>query len=157
MSFNLNRKSCDTEVACWLTTRGNELHAGPGKYLWMGGYSGLVVYSTSGMQCSCFWSSHSNSRFSANKMGVCMWSAGVYSIWWVVCSLRASCTGINVASVWAGCFLTVAMAFPYLFLLFLLSCTLLHHGCARPFRSRKAAPGKGNGFSTGKKWVMENK
>ncbi|XP_058256419.1 tetranectin-like protein isoform X1 [Hemibagrus wyckioides] len=34
------------------------------------------------------------------------------------------------------------MAFPYFFLLFLLSCTLLHHGCARPSRSRKAAAGK---------------
>lgn len=96
-----------------------------------------------------FWSSHSNSTFSANKLGVCMSSAGVYL---VSCPLsEASCTHMNVASLWAGCFLTVAMAFPYLFLLVLLSFTLLHHGSAHASRSRKAAAGKGNTFSIERK------
>ncbi|XP_060796421.1 tetranectin-like protein [Neoarius graeffei] len=36
------------------------------------------------------------------------------------------------------------MAFPHLFLLFLLSCTLLNHGYARPNRSRKAVAGRGD-------------
>lgn len=73
-------------------------------------------------------------------------------IWWAVWSALsgASCTRINVASVWAGCFLTVTMAFPHSFLLFLLSCTLLNHGYARPNRSRKAVAGRGNVFRTEK-------